>query len=307
MSTVAQFSVVIPSYQRPHHLAACLSALSLQDISRERFEVIVVDDGSANPPRELVALFSDRISVRLIEQSNAGPAAARNAGARVASGTHVVFTDDDCRPEPAWLSSLASASRTYPDAAVGGRVKNALPNRLCSQASQVLLDFLYRTHNADPADARFLITSNLLLPRQAFLALGGFDLSFPLAGGEDRDLCERWCDSGRQMAYCHEAVILHAHDLRLVAFCRQHYNYGRGAHYLHRARERRGNPGFHLESIRFYSQLLLSPFDGVFSARSLGFSALLLLSQVSYAVGYALERSRSARSPSPVQRVAVSK
>lgn len=292
MKPAPQFSVVVPSFQRPRQLDACLAALTLQDLSRERFEVLVVDDGSANPPRDIVAAYADRLHLRLIEQPNAGPAAARNNGASAARGTHVIFTDDDCRPAPQWLSSLASCVLTYPDAAIGGRVANALPDRLCSTASQLLIEFLYRYYNAKAADSRFLITSNLLMPRRAFLALGGFDLSFPLAGGEDRDLCERWCASGQQMTYCADAVILHAHELRLASFWRQHYNYGRGAHHLHRARARRGNPGFRLESIRFYSQLLLEPFRRDVSIRALRLSSLMLLSQVSYAVGYASERHR---------------
>lgn len=264
-----------------------------------------MDDGSANPPREIVAAYADRLQLRLIEQANAGPAAARNTGARAALGAHVIFTDDDCRPEPQWLSSLASCVLTYPNAAIGGRVANALPDRLCSVASQLLIDFLYRYHNANAADSRFLITSNLLVPRLSFLALGGFDISFPLAGGEDRDLCERWCESGQQMAYCPNAVILHAHDLRLASFWRQHYNYGTGAHHLHRARARRGNHGFRFESIRFYTQLLAEPFRSDISLRAMRLSALMLLSQISYAVGYASERHGDNHRVSTTTRVAV--
>ena len=83
------FSVVVPTYQRPASLARCLDALGAQTIERDRFEVIVVDDGSADSPREVVARAAASIDVRLIEQANAGPATARNTQSRqlVASPT----------------------------------------------------------------------------------------------------------------------------------------------------------------------------------------------------------------------------
>ena len=299
-----RISVVIPSFQRPRQLDACLSALVAQQLPASEFEVIVVDDGSAIPPRDVIAKYSVRLPLRLIEQRNAGPASARNTGARAARGTHVVFTDDDCRADPEWLTALVACIAMHPDAAIGGRIVNALPQRLCSTASQQLIDYLYRYHNRDDSTARFLITANVCVARRTFIALGGFDESFPLAAAEDRDFCERWLDADLPMVYCPGAVMQHAHDLTLVTFCRQHYNYGRGAHHLHRARARRGQGSFRLESLRFYRDLILAPFHTPTSApknaprpsRPVTLSVLLMLSQLMYAVGYAVERWR-ARGP----------
>ena len=287
-----RLSVVIPSYERPAQLEACLRAMAAQRLAREEFEVIVVDDGSARPPRELVEQFRRDLNVRLLEQSNAGPAAARGSGARQAQGTHVVFTDDDCRPDPLWLGALSSCIAVHPDAAVGGRIVNDLGARLCSTASQLLIEFLYRHHNPNDAESRFLITSNLALPLSAFLAIGGFDATFPLAAGEDRDLCERWREAGHPMVYCPDAVVAHAHDLGVWSFLGQHFNYGRGAHHLHRARARRGQGRFRLESVGFYARLIFFPFGSEPVVRALLLSNLLALSQLAYAAGYVFERFR---------------
>ena len=92
------FSIVVPTYQRPVQLAACLQALSRLDYARERFEVIVVDDGSPTPPKAVVESLRDRLQLTLHLQRHAGPAAARNAGAMRARGKYLAFTDDDCLP-----------------------------------------------------------------------------------------------------------------------------------------------------------------------------------------------------------------
>lgn len=83
-------SVVIPTYNRRDHLLACLDSVAAQ--RRKPNEVIVVDDGSTDGTRDALAHRSD---VELIVQENAGPGAARNCGARAASGDYLAFLDSD--------------------------------------------------------------------------------------------------------------------------------------------------------------------------------------------------------------------
>jgi GT2 family glycosyltransferase len=288
-------SVVVPTYNRPATLAACLGALAAQDFPRDRFEVVVVDDGSAVPPRGIVERLTVRLSIRLVEQRNGGPAAARNAGAAAARGAYLAFTDDDCLPDPGWLSALAAAAALHPDSALGGRVVNALGEGLYAAASQTLIDFLYEYYNGAEGDGRFFITSNLAVPAARFGEVGGFDVRFPLAAAEDRDFCDRWRERGNEMVYAPAAVVRHAHHLTLRSFCRQHLNYGRGAHHLHSARSRRGEPRLRLEPLRFYARLVLYPVASGAGRRAAALSLLALLSQVMYASGYALERAATGR------------
>lgn len=287
-----RFSVIVPTFDRCDSLARCLTALAAQELERDRFEVLVVDDGGARSPREVVARFRDSLDIRLLEQVNAGPAAARNAGAQASRGDYLVFTDDDCQPDPGWLSELAASATMFPGRAVGGRVDNALNDGLYSSASQELIEFLYEYYNAARDDGRFFITSNLAFPAAQFRALGGFDVTFPLAAAEDRDLCDRWIEQGHSMVYADAAVVRHAHALGLGSFCRQHLNYGRGAYHLHVARARRGVAPLRIEPLRFYARLVAFPLrdGGSGSIRSVVLSALLLVSQVVYAAGYLVER-----------------
>ena len=295
--TTPVFSVVVPTFQRPASLERCLAALGAQTIDRDRFEVIVVDDGSATSPRAIVARAAAAIDVRLLQQANAGPASARNTGARAARGRYIVFTDDDCCPDPRWLQALDATVKRHPGCAIGGRVVNALGEGLYSSASQLLIEFLYEYFNAEQSGARFFITSNLALPAELFHRIGGFDVSFPLAAAEDRDLCERWCEAGHALVYCDDAIVNHAHALGLRSFCRQHYNYGRGAFHLHRARARRSVDHLRVEPLRFYARLVSYPLGRSGSVRSIALSALLALSQGVYVGGYLIERVRS-RAPS---------
>ena len=283
-------SVVIPSFDRSMQLARCLEALASQSLARERFEVLVVDDGSPRPPYAVVDAFGSRLAVRMIRQAKAGPAAARNAGVNAARGTYVAFLDDDCVPHADWLVSYECCLREHPHALLGGPVTNALPHVPFSTASQMLVQFLYEYYGNGENRLRFFVTANMLVPRAGFIAIGEFDRAFPIAAAEDRDLCERWLESARRMIFCPAAVVAHAHQLGWRTFVRQHFNYGRGAHYLHRARARRDQQGFRLESIRFYLSLLFYPFRVTTKLYASGLAALMMLSQISYAVGYFTER-----------------
>jgi glycosyltransferase involved in cell wall biosynthesis len=290
-----RFSVVVPTYDRMESLERCLAALAAQELGRDGFEVVVVNDGGACSPRDVVARYRDALDVRLIEQENAGPAAARNAGAAASRGAYLVFTDDDCRPEPHWLSGLAESAAAFPGRAVGGRVDNALSDGIYSTASQLLIEFLYEYYNVVGDQGRFFITSNVAFPAARFRELGGFDATFPLAAAEDRDMCDRWLEHGNAMVYADDAVVQHAHALGFLSFCRQHLNYGRGACHLHLARARRGVTRVRLEPMRYYSRLVAYPMRRGGSVRAAALSALMLVSQVVYATGYVFERLTAGR------------
>jgi len=162
-------------------------------------EVVVVDDGSPAPLAEIVDPFQKQLNVKLVVQRQAGPAAARNAGAAHAHGQFLAFTDDDCAPESGWLNHLAKGLRQNPAAAVGGRTLNALDDNVYSAASQWLIDYMYDYYNAAQPAPKFFTSNNLALPAAAFRELGGFDTSFPLAAGEDRELCDRWRFRGGEL------------------------------------------------------------------------------------------------------------
>jgi GT2 family glycosyltransferase len=280
-----RFSVVVPTWRRPGQLRAALAALAALEYPTDKYEVIVVDDGGGID-RSLAAAAAP--NVRFVEQPHTGPAAARNRGAAEASGEILVFTDDDCRPDSSWLKALADMMVDHRVAAVGGRVVNAVRGNIFGEATQMLIEFINQRFAAERPERSFATTNNLAVDRAAFLEVGGFDVSFPRAAGEDREFAERWQRLGRSIAFAPEAVVAHAQELSLVDFLRRHFGYGRGAYTL---RARATGRNRQLESPAFYAMLVLAPLgrsDG--RGRSLVLVLLLAVAQIATAAGYLFER-----------------
>jgi len=284
------FSIVVPTYNRPARLGACLSAFSRLDYPRDRFEVVVVDDGSPTPMDSVVEPFCSQLNVTLLHQQNAGPAAARNTGALKATGELIAFTDDDCMVSPDWLSGLAAHLIESPNAMVGGRSLNALPNNLYSTASQALIDYLY-SYYSDPKKEMFFASNNIAMAKSNYLAVGGFDTSFPLAAAEDRELCDRWQQKGLLMKYASDVTIRHAHHLSLESFWRQHFGYGRGAFCFHQVRAQRNSQPIRIEPLKFYKDLLAYPLSREDVKSPWFVSVLFFLSQIATTSGFFWERS----------------
>jgi glycosyltransferase involved in cell wall biosynthesis len=217
-------SVVIPTYRRPEMLERCLRAVIEQDFDAP-FEIIVADDEpsdvtlalitrlraeqAAAPPVRLaasagmgaaiVAAPSEPMpALRYIAMRDAhGPAAARNAGWRAASGRIVAFTDDDCRPMPGWLRAGVAALHDG-IAGVDGRVIVPVPSPPTD--AQRTLTGLERS--------RF-VTANCFYRKAALLEAGGFDERFAAPWREDSDLYFTLLERGRRLERVPAAIVVH--------------------------------------------------------------------------------------------------
>lgn len=216
------WTVVVPTFNRLEGLKKCVEGIRSQDLNCD-FEVIVVNDGGVTPTNL-------PNSVRVIDQKNAGPAAARNRGAAEARGERLAFLDDDCVPENGWLAAL---ERHITDGALlGGCTVNGVVGNRWSQVSQDVVDCLAAELLRKGGDGQFFASNNIALGAAEFDEVGGFDTSFPLAAGEDRDFCLRVEKSGLQFRKVNQAKVKHFHHLDLRSFLKQHFNYGRGAFQL---------------------------------------------------------------------------
>jgi GT2 family glycosyltransferase len=193
-----EIAVVIPTRGRETRLAFALEALAAQTVACERFEVVVVRDGDAEPP-----LAGAPPGLRLRELTRpgvAGPTAKRNLGWRATEAPLVAFTDDDCRPQPDWVGAMIGAApgergflqgRTEPD-----------PDEL------YLLPGLSRTQEVSKPTGWFE-ACNVAYPRALLERLGGFDEAFGF-GGEDTDLAYRAIESGASPRFVDGARVWHA-------------------------------------------------------------------------------------------------
>ena len=112
-------SVIVPTRDRASELADCLAALADLEYPAGLLEVIVVDDGSADPGA--VASAAAHGARLLVNESNRGPAFARNRAAREATGELLAFVDSDCVAAPGWLRALTPYFAWGRVGAVGGR------------------------------------------------------------------------------------------------------------------------------------------------------------------------------------------
>jgi GT2 family glycosyltransferase len=280
------FSIVIPTYNRPERLETCLKSLTCLNYPRDRFEVIIVDDGSLQSLDTIVSPFQKELNLQLIRQDNAGPATARNTGAKQAKGKFLVFTDDDCQSDSNWLKYFETSFEQNPDCLVGGHTINKLTENLYSEASQLLVDYLYTYFNRDSAQSSLFTSNNFALSAELFRDIGYFDTTFPLAAGEDREFCDRWLHLGYRTIYLPEALVYHSHNLSWSRFWRQHFNYGRGAFHFHQLRSQRDRQPMKVEPSTFYLSLLRYPFSVSSSHSKLLLSGLFTISQVANVMGF---------------------
>jgi GT2 family glycosyltransferase len=269
--------------------AVCLEAVACLKYPRECLEVILVDDGSRISIDPVVRHFQHRINMIVLKQKNAGPASARNTGARHAKGEFLVFTDHDCAPDSNWLNILSKHFIDTPDCLFGGRTINRLTDNIFSTTSQIIIDMVYNHYNSNPQQAHFFTTNNIGLSAKQFNRLGG--LNPILRAAEDREFCDRWRYNGYRMIYVKDAIIYHYHRLNLSTFCKQHFDYGRYAYHYHKIRDQRKSGNFRGE-MTFHmnvQNLLFFPFSQVHWKKRMPLAGNLLLWQIVNFLGFFYE------------------
>ena len=284
-SSAPTVSIVVPTFARPAQLRRCLDGIARLEAATFSFEVVVVDDGGPEPLDTLIESYADGLDIRLIRQSRAGPAAARNAGAALARGVFLAFMDDDCTPAPDWLSALVRELERDDRRLLGGRVENALIENPYSIASEHISRFVYEYNRTAGAREPFFTTNNIALAADLFRAVGGFETSIPSATAEDKEFCDRWVAHGLALTHVPSVVVHHAHELTCARFLRQHFNYGRGILAFRLIRRRRAESPFVPEPLKFYMDLVLSPVHRPSSVGRWRLTALVVASQLATLVG----------------------
>jgi glycosyltransferase involved in cell wall biosynthesis len=244
-------SVVIPTKDRAEALARTLDALETQRAGGASLEVVVVDNGSSDgTPEQVRARAGGALRVRLLEQPQGGPAAARNAGVAAASGEVLLFLGDDTEPADEDLLRAhldLHATRPEPTYGVLGRI-TWTPRAPVTPFMRWLENggpqFHYRDLDAGPVDgASYFYSSHASLKRSLFERVGGFDVRFPTAAVEDTELGVRLADAGLELDYHPELLVLHDHPTTPAQSLRRSTAVGRSAALYNRLRPDRPHPG----------------------------------------------------------------
>ncbi len=211
-------SVLVCTFNRAAYLKDCLRLIVDQDIrGRFTFEVVVVDNGSTDGTRgvvETVGADSD-VPVRYFFEPEPGVHQARNRSIAEAAGRWLAFIDDDELAEPRWLGRLFEAAYDTGARVVGGAVRLDLPDEMLGNIGAETRRSL-RERLGDPdgpfatpfGKGTFPGTDNLMLDREIFESIGGFDESMHM-GGADCDLMIRARRAGFEPWFVRNAVVLH--------------------------------------------------------------------------------------------------
>ena len=203
-------SVVIPARNSEGTIARVITACLEQDLGAERFEVVVVDDGSSDDTWRILKEYASRGEILALRQPNLGAAAARNAGTRASSGEILVFCDADIIVPPNWLRRLVDAA-SGPEVGLVGCVyapAEALPLITSCTHEEI------RRRQIRGPDAPLHIGSfTMALRRSLFESVGGFDVEFIRA--QDTELSYRVAETGYRSCLLKDLGVRHEHTRTL--------------------------------------------------------------------------------------------
>lgn len=202
-------SVVIPVYNDPIGLKKVLKSLIVQDYPKNKYEIIVADNGSTDKTLKVAKAYADKypeLVKYVLEKSIQSSYAARNMGIDVAKGSILAFTDADCIPGKNWLNIGYLKIKNSKASMVAGKIeftyKDSTPNIWEYYDSAGKLKQRSYVENAG-----FGATANLFVRKTMFHKYGKF--LEELQSGGDYEFGRRLTKSGEFLIYCERAVVYH--------------------------------------------------------------------------------------------------
>lgn len=212
-----EVSVIVPTYNHVRMTLECLKALVAATGPLERYEVILVDDGSSAPETSAFEKVGNLKVLR--NEGNLGFLRSCNAGVALARGRLLVLLNNDTIPLPGWLEGLTAAFRRVPEAGLVGSMLLYPDGRLQEAGCRVWKDgsgWNYgRGDDPEKPQYNFLCAADycsgasIAVPKDLWMSLGGFDERYVPAYYEDTDLAFRVRELGRPVLYQPRSRIVH--------------------------------------------------------------------------------------------------
>lgn len=220
-----RYSVIVPVYNRPDEVDELLESLANQRF--RDFEVLIVEDGSSIPCKEVVGRYIDRLNVRYFFKSNSGPGQTRNYGAERAEGDYLVILDSDVILPEGYLEAVEKELRRSPADAFGGpdRAHDSFTD--IQKAINYSMTSFFTTGGIrggkKKMDKFYPRSFNMGVRRKVYEALGGFS---KMRFGEDIDFSIRIFKGGYICRLFPDAWVYHKRRTDLRKFFKQVYNSG---------------------------------------------------------------------------------
>jgi len=220
------YSIIIPVYNRPQELEELLESLKTQTF-RKAFEVVVVEDGSANTSNKVVNSYSDKLNVHYFIKDNSGPGLSRNFGMQKASGDYFIILDSDCILPNNYIAEVDKALKNSFTDFFGG-ADAALPSFTVTQkAINYAMTSVLTTggiRGKKSMKSKFQPRSfNMGLSKVAFTRTRGFNSQH---FGEDIDLTLRLWQEGFESQFIETAFVYHKRRISWTSFFDQTINFG---------------------------------------------------------------------------------
>lgn len=218
------FSFIVPVYNRPGEVADLLSSMEAQ--SDRGFEVVIVEDGSSLPCRDVCERYAGRVEVKYFYKDNEGRSPARNYGMDHASGDYFLFVDSDCILPPDYVANLRKALADSPAPCFGGPDDAHKSFSALQKAINVSMTSLLTTggiRGGKVSMEKFTPrTFNMGFSRQVYEAVGGFREMF----SEDIDMSTRIRMAGFSISLFRSVKVFHKRRISIRKFWRQVHVFG---------------------------------------------------------------------------------
>src|SRR5947199_1159652 len=200
-TSVVSISIVIPALNEEKMIGRCLESLTRLAFAQDRFEVLVIDNGSRDRTLAIVESFKDRLNLKVLQQAGVRISALRNLGARSASGNILAFLDADCLAPADWLDRIFALAPTDGAGVLGAHY-------LLPQDSSWVGRTWHRYQEAPKSgEVSHVPAGDLIMRREDFLKLGGFDES--IQTNEDYELCDRARKAGLRVRAVPQIGVIH--------------------------------------------------------------------------------------------------
>lgn len=220
-----KYSIIIPVYNRPDEVGELLRSLRGQTL--KDFEVVIVEDGSSVPCREVVEQERGEMDVSYFLKENGGPGPARNYGAERAKGEYLIILDSDCVLPEGFLAAVDEELSRRPTDAWGGPDRAHPDFTTTQKAINYAMTSFFTTGGIRGGKKRldkfYPRSFNLGVRRDVFSRLGGFSA---MRFGEDIDFSLRIFEGGHTCRLFPEAWVWHKRRTDFRKFFRQVHNSG---------------------------------------------------------------------------------
>ena len=220
-----RYSVIIPVYNRPDEVDELLQSLTMQHF--KDFEVVVVEDGSSIPCKEVVDRYADRLNIKYFSKLNSGPGQTRNYGTERSEGEYLIILDSDVILPEGYFDAVEKELTTSPADAFGGpdRAHDSFTD--IQKAINYSMTSFFTTGGIrggkKKMDKFYPRSFNMGVRRAVYEALGGFS---KMRFGEDIDFSIRIFKGGYVCRLFPEAWVWHKRRTDLKKFFKQVHNSG---------------------------------------------------------------------------------